>query len=366
MRFDPTTLAQPGVAALTPYQPGKPLRELEREYGIENAVKLASNENPLGPSPAAMLAVRQAVTELNRYPEGNAPDLKAALALHLGISKGQLVLGNGSNEILELLVRVFAGPGRSVVFSRYAFAVYPLLSLAVGATLIEVPDQQWGHDLQAMCAAITEDTRLVFIANPNNPTGTWLAASDLQQFLRAVPEHVIVVLDQAYIEYVQEPDYPECVDWLEEFPQLILTRTFSKVYGLAGLRLGYSLSSPQLADLLNRARQPFNTNHLAQVAATAALGDTEFVARSVELNQQQGQRVCVALAKRGIAYIPSVGNFVSFRMDEAERVCEKLLQQGVIVRPMAGYKMSDYLRLTYGLPDENSRFLQALDQALAE
>jgi len=341
------------------------LRELEREYGIDNAVKLASNENPLGPSPAAIQAVKESVTELNRYPEGNAPDLKAALAHHLGVGEEQLMLGNGSNEILELLVRVFAGPGRSVVFSRFAFAVYPLVSLAAGATLIEVPDQQWGHDLKAMHKAITPDTRLVFIANPNNPTGTWSKAEELRRFLDSVPEHVIVVFDQAYFEYVQEADYPDCIDWLDEFPQLVLTRTFSKIYGLAGLRLGYSLSSPQLADLLNRARQPFNTNHLAQIAALAALSDVDFVARSVVLNQHEGQRVCTALSDRGISYIPSAGNFVSFQVDQAAMICEKLLQQGVIVRPMAGYKMTDYLRLTYGLPVENSRFLQALDQALS-
>ncbi len=365
MIFDPVKLAQPGVASLTPYQPGKPLQELEREYGIREAVKLASNENPLGPSPAAMLAVKEAISELHRYPEGNAPDLKSALARYLGVGVEQLVLGNGSNEILELLVRVFAGPGRAVVFSRYAFAVYPLVSLAAGANLIEVPDRQWGHDLEAMRTAITDDTRLVFIANPNNPTGTWSKARDLRKFLSSVPAHVIVVIDQAYIEYVQEPDYPDAIDWLKEFPQLVLTRTFSKIYGLAGLRLGYSVSSRQLADLLNRARQPFNTNHLAQVAAMAALGDREFVVRSTQLNQQQGQRVCAALAERGISYIPSVGNFVSFEIDQAALVCEKLLRQGVIVRPMAGYKMPDHLRLTYGLPAENERFFQALDQALS-
>jgi len=365
MKFDVTKLAQSGVAGLTPYQPGKPLRELEREYGIDQAIKLASNENPLGPSPAAIQAVKNAVAELNRYPEGNAPDLKSALAKHLGVGTEQLVLGNGSNEILELLVRVFAGPGRSVVFSRYAFAVYPLVSLAAGASLIEVPDQRWGHDLEAMYSAITDDTRLVFIANPNNPTGTWSRRDELRQFLSSVPKHVIVVFDQAYIEYVQEPDYPDCIDWLDEFEQLVLTRTFSKIYGLAGLRLGYSLSSPELADLLNRARQPFNTNHLAQIAAIAALGDREFVAQSIELNREQGQRVCAALTARGISYIPSVGNFVSFQVEQAAAVCEKLLQQGVIVRPMAGYKMSDYLRITYGLPAENTRFLDALDHALS-
>ncbi|HED14037.1 MAG TPA: histidinol-phosphate transaminase [Gammaproteobacteria bacterium] len=364
MTFDPITLAQPSIVSLTPYQPGKPLRELEREYGIEDAVKLASNENPLGPSPAAVQAIKAAVTELNRYPEGNAPDLKMALAQHHGVTMDQLVLGNGSNEILELLVRVFAGQGRSVVFSRYAFAVYPLVSLAVGATLIEVPDQRWGHDLEAMRAAITDDTRLVFIANPNNPTGTWSKADELRRFMRSLPTHVIAVVDQAYIEYVQEEEYPDCIDWLQAFPQLVLTRTFSKIYGLAGLRLGYSLSSAQLADLLNRARQPFNTNYLAQIAAVAALGDDEFVVRSVELNQREGRRVCAALTERGISYIPSVANFVSFQVEQAAVICEKLLQQGVIVRPMAGYKMPEYLRLTYGLSTENSRFLRALDQAL--
>jgi histidinol-phosphate aminotransferase len=358
---DALALAVAGVRGLAPYQPGKPIEELEREYGVRNAIKLASNENPLGPSPRALEAARAALTDLARYPDGNGFILKRALAARHGVDISQITLGNGSNDILEFAARAFVGAGDEVVFSAHAFAVYPIVTQAVGGRAVVTAAKNWGHDLRAMCAAINERTRLVFIANPNNPTGTWLGKAELETFLADLPARVVVVLDEAYFEYVQETDYPDGAKWLGRLPNLIVARTFSKAYGLAGLRVGYGLSSSAMADVLNRVRQPFNVNSVALVAASAALDDVEHVQRTVRANAEGMQQLTDGFRALGLDYIPSVGNFVCVDLGrQAMPVYEALLREGVIVRPVANYGMPNHLRVTVGLPEENTRFLAAL------
>ena len=360
------SLAVPGVLGLHPYQPGKPLSELEREYGITDAVKLASNENPLGPSPKALAAIRAGLTETARYPDGNGFALKAALSGKLGVQSGQITLGNGSNDVLDLIARAFLGPGREAVFSQYAFVVYPIAVQAVGAVAKVAPARDFGHDLVAMRARVGPDTRVVFIANPNNPTGTWLTRGTLEAFIADLPDHVVCVVDEAYFEYVREPDYPDALAWLDRFPRLIVTRTFSKAYGLAGLRVGYGVSSPEIADLLNRVRQPFNVNVAALEGALAALDDEAHLEKAIAVNNEGLQVLGAALRDLGIAYIPSVGNFITADMGRpAAGVYEALLKEGVIVRPVANYGMPDHLRISVGLPHENERLIFALKKVLA-
>jgi len=362
--MDPVELAAPGVRGLTPYQPGKPIEALAREYGLTDVIKLASNENPLGPS-ARALAALASPGDLARYPDGSGHELKQALARHLSVAPDALTLGNGSNDVLELVVRAFATPAHEVVYSQYGFAVYPLAAAAVGAQGIEVPARDFGHDLEAMARAITPRTRVVFIANPNNPTGTWLAAAQLEAFLSGLPPTVIAVVDEAYFEYVEEPDYPDCVRWIERFPRLVVTRTFSKAYGLAGLRVGYAVSDPAVADLLNRVRQPFNVNTPGQLAAHAALGDEEHIARSRALNAAGLRAIGEGLARIGCPLIPSIGNFITFDTGRpAGAVYEGLLRRGVIVRPLGNYGLPNHLRVTVGLAAENARFLEALAAVL--
>ncbi|MDR1936096.1 MAG: histidinol-phosphate transaminase [Candidatus Accumulibacter sp.] len=353
----------PYVRAISPYQPGKPITQLSRELGIpaERIVKLASNENPLGMSPKAKAALQAAVSTLERYPDDF--DLKAAVAAHTGFGAERIVLGNGSNDLLDIAARVFLAPGRSTIFSQHAFAVYPLASLTAGAELIAVPARDFGHDIEAMLAAVRPDTRLVWIANPNNPTGTFLAHARIGAFLRALPGDVVVVIDEAYNEYLPAGVEGDSKDYLGEFPNLVITRTFSKIYGLAGLRVGYALTSAAIADLMNRVRQPFNCNNLALAAAAAALGDDEFVARSQRVNRAGMEQLTAGFRRLGFEFIPSYGNFVTFRAGDAAAVNEKLLRQGVIVRPIAGYGMPEWLRVTIGAEAENRRFLQALESA---
>ena len=361
MNFEAMKLATPGVQGLSPYQPGKPIEELEREYGVKNAVKLASNENPLGPSPLALAAARAALADIHRYPDGNGFVLKNALARKLGVQAGCITVGNGSNDILELLARAFVQPRNEVVFSEHAFAVYPIVTRAVGATPVVTRARDWGHDLAAMRAAVNARTRLVFIANPNNPTGTWLKAGELESFIQAMPPHVLVAVDEAYFEYVGAPEYPDTVAWTGKYPNLVATRTFSKIYGLAGLRVGYGVSSPEVADILNRVRQPFNVNSIALAAAAAALGDEAHVARALKNNQEGMRQLTRGFTELGLGYIPSVGNFVCVDFGRpAAPVYERLLREGVIVRPVANYGMPNYLRVTVGLPEENERFINAL------
>lgn len=349
------------VAGMTPYQPGKPIEELARELGLSDIVKLASNENPRGPGPAVRAALDRAAGDLSRYPDGSGYRLKAALSEHLAVPPGQITLGNGSNDVLELAARVAVSPGTEGIVDEHAFVVYPLAVAAAHGTLVTVPSRQWGHDLDGMRSRITDATRIVFIANPNNPTGTWVTEAELSAFLDAVPRSVWVVLDEAYCEYVSEPDYPDGIRLLARYPNLVVTRTFSKIHGLAGLRIGYGVSTPDFADLMNRIRQPFNTSSLALAAAEAALGDREFVATSRALNDAGMRQLTDGLDTLGFGRIPSIGNFVTFHCGrEAMPLYEALLHQGVIVRPVANYGMPRHLRVSVGLPEENERFLRAL------
>jgi len=359
-----TDCALPYVRAISPYQPGKPITELAREMGlpVESIVKLASNENPLGMSPKAKKAVEAAINGIERYPDQF--DLIKALATSTGVDNAQVVLGNGSNDVLDLIARVFLAPGRSAVFAQHAFAVYPLATLSAGGELIAVPAKAYGHDLDAMRAAIRPDTRIVWIANPNNPTGTFLPYPAVRAFLEAVPADVIVVLDEAYNEYLPPAERQDTAAWLRDFPNLVITRTFSKIYGLAGLRVGYALASAAVADLMNRVRQPFNVNNLALAGALAALDDHVFVAESYELNRRGMEQIVAGLKRLGLEHIPSHGNFVTFRVEAAASVNQKLLQKGVILRPIGGYGMPDWLRVTIGTEPENARFLTALEQVL--
>ncbi len=360
-------LAPDYIHAIAPYQPGKPVSELARELGLDpdSIIKLASNENPLGVSPLAMRALRQALADIARYPDGNGFELKQALSRRYGVDMAQIVLGNGSNDVLELAARAFLAPGSAAVYSQHSFAVYPLATQSIGATGIEVPACDFAHDPGAMLKAVSPHTRLVFIANPNNPTGTLIRSAELHAFLGALPPAVMVVLDEAYNEYLPADLRADSVGWLREFQNLIITRTFSKVYGLAGLRVGYAFAHASVADLMNRVRQPFNVNSLALAAATAGLDDTEFVRRSFELNQAGMRRVTRGLAELGLSYIPSFGNFVCFKVRDAGGVFQRLLERGVIVRPVASYGMPDYLRVTIGLESENERFLESLRLSLS-
>ena len=354
------------IRAIAPYQPGKPISELAREMGLDERkiIKLASNENPLGVSPKAKAAIRKALKEVGRYPDGNAFDLRAALSRRYGVPQECIVVGNGSNDLLELVAGAFLAPGRAAVYSQHAFAVYPLATEARGARGIVVPAKNYGHDLAAMLAAITPETRVVFIANPNNPTGTLLRGGELEAFLSAAPRDVAVVIDEAYTEYLPPEVRYDSVAWLKRHRNLVVTRTFSKAYGLAGLRVGFALMHADVADLLNRVRQPFNVNSLALAAATAALADRSFVAESTKLNRSGMRRLEQGFRSLGLEFIPSYANFLSFRVPQAGAVYEKLLRQGVIVRSVAGYGMPDHLRVTVGLPAENERFLKALRTVL--
>ena len=360
-------LAPEWIRAIAPYQPGKPISELERELGITGIVKLASNENPLGASKAAVAAMQEALKTIALYPDGNGFDLKDALAKRYAVEHAQIVLGNGSNDLLELAARAFLKQGDKTVYSAHAFAVYALATQAVGATGITVPAQAFGHDLEAMReTAVREQAKMVFVANPNNPTGTFLSGAALLSFMRALPANILVVLDEAYNEYLPAALRYDSVSWLKEFPNLIVSRTFSKAYGLAGLRVGYALMHPQVADMLNRVRQPFNVNSVALAAATAALADTAFVQETFALNQAGMTQITDGLRKLGLEYIESYGNFVSFRIAGAGRMFRRLLELGVIVRPIANYDMADWLRVSIGLPEENEKFLSALQQAMGE
>ena len=360
-------IINPNIAGLTPYQPGKPIDEVTRELGLNSVVKLASNENPRGPGQRVRDAIMEASDQLSLYPDGSAYRLKQALAERLGVGPDQLTVGNGSNDVLDLAARISITPGAETLVSEHAFVVYRLATACAGGTLVEVPAREFGTDLTAMQAAITDATAIVFIANPNNPTGTWVGESALVDFLDAVPREVWVVLDEAYLEYVEESAYPNGVKLLDRYPNLIVTRTFSKIYGLAALRIGYAVSSPEAADLMNRARQPFNANSLAMAAALAALEDEAFVAESRRLNREGMRQVVAGLEALGLAHIPSVGNFVSFDVGcPAAQAFDALLKQGVIVRPVAEYGLAQHLRVTVGVADQNERFLAALARVLPE
>lgn len=359
-----TNLAPDYIRAIAPYQGGKPITELAREMGLqpENIIKLASNENPLGISPKAEFAIQEALLDIARYPDGNSFALRDAVSKKFNVAPEQIVFGNGSNDILELAARAFLTVGCETIYSQHAFAVYPLVTQATGATGVVVPAKDFGHDLRAMLTAITSKTRMIFVANPNNPTGTLLGKDELLAFLTQVPKNVLVVLDEAYDEYLSVAHKSEAINWLGEFENLIISRTFSKAYGLAGLRVGFGLMHADVADMMNRVRQPFNVNSVAQAAAVASLTDDDFVERSYALNQAGMLQLTQGLQKLGLDYIPSYANFVSFKVADAAIVNKKLLQNGVIVRPIANYEMPDYLRVSIGLFSENARFLEVLEQ----
>lgn len=360
-------LVNANIANLQPYIPGKPIEELQRELGLDKIIKLASNENPLGSSPLASQAVRACADELSIYPDGSCYNLKLALAKHLQIQAENLTIGNGSDTLFPLIAQCFVPAGQSILISEYSFISYSLTAKIAQANLIQAPTKDYGCDLQAMLDHIQADVRVIFIANPNNPTGTWLCERKLIEFLNELPQNIIVVLDEAYYEYacIQENTYPNSLELLQLYPNLIITRTFSKAYGLAGLRVGYAISHPEVADYLNRVRKPFNVSSAAQVAACAALEDQEFVKQSIEINKQGKQQWYPALEKLELNYLDSPGNFLTVDLQrDAKPVYQDLLQQGVIVRPLANYNMPQHLRISIGLPEENSIAIQALTQSL--
>jgi histidinol-phosphate aminotransferase len=375
MSCDFLSLANPGVQKLHPYQAGKPTDELERELGISNIVKLASNENPLGLSDSVKVALQKELAELTRYPDANGYYLKKALADKYTVNIDQVTLGNGSNDLLELVARAFVSGEHEVIFSEHAFVVYPIVTQAIGATAVVVPAEDYGHDLVAMADAITEKTKLIFIANPNNPTGTFLEQDELKTFLKKVPADVLVVLDEAYFEYVVPSRRGNAIAWIVEFPNLIVSRTFSKAYGLAGLRVGYAISNPDIANILNRVRQPFNCNALALKAAETVLSDTEYLQNSISLNNEGMAYLSDFFTENNLEFIASMGNFITVNVGlsgvhkssnqmSGDEVYQALLQEGVIVRPVTGYGLPNHLRISIGTSNENQRFIAALSKVL--
>jgi histidinol-phosphate aminotransferase len=360
------------VRAIAPYQAGKPISEVAREFGLDEAsiVKLASNENPFGVPESAKKAMAEAAAELGRYPDANGFELKAALSKRYDVPADWITLGNGSNDILEIAAHAFVQRGQAVVYSQYSFAVYALAAQGVGARGIVVPAKDYGHDLDAMAAAIDAETKLVYIANPNNPTGTFIPAAEIEAFLAKVPASVVVVLDEAYNEYLEQKDQFESTQWVRRFPNLVVSRTFSKAYGLAGLRVGFAIAQPAVTDLMNRIRQPFNVNSLAQAAAIAALNDKAFLEKGAENNRAGYRQLTAAFDELKLEYVPSHGNFVLVKVGEDEgagaRVNIALLKQGVIVRPVGAYGLPQWLRISIGLPEENARFIEALREALKQ
>ncbi|MGA1236423.1 MAG: histidinol-phosphate transaminase [Limisphaerales bacterium] len=355
------------LANLPVYQPGRPVEEVARELGLDPAgvIKLASNENSLGPSPKAVAAMQDAVGRVHEYPDGSAFHLKRLLAERVGVSLSNLVLGNGSNEVLEFVAHACISPGSEVVVSQYCFAVYPIVTHLMGGSLVTVPARDYGHDLGRMLDAITDRTRVVFVANPNNPTGTHIPADEVESFLERVPSSVLVVMDEAYIEYLDDPlDLVPRVRSGEQ-PNLLLTRTFSKIYGLAGLRLGYGIGAPEVVSVLEKVRQPFNINLVAQAGAMAALDDSEHTEKTRRNNSAEMRWFEQQLGDLSLVWVPSRANFLLVKVGEGGRVFDRMQRDGVIVRPMGGYGLPEWVRISIGLPEENQRCLQALRAALA-
>jgi histidinol-phosphate aminotransferase len=352
------------IRSLIPYEPGKPIEEVEREYGIADSVKLASNENPLGPSPKALAAMRNRLDQLHLYPDGDCYYLKNRLAKRLGVAAEQVMFGNGSNEIIELAARTFLRPGDEAVMAEQAFVVYQLIVQAVGAKSKQVPLKNFTHDLAAVASAITSNTRIVFLANPNNPTGTIYRRQEWEEFLRELSPHVLLIVDEAYFEYVQDADYPDSLRYHDTGRAILTLRTFSKLYGLAGLRVGYGIAPKEIISLMQRVRQPFNVNAVAQWAALAALDDHEHVQRSLAMNASGLEYLAGEFNKLGLDFVPSQGNFVLLRVGKGQQVFTELLKRGVIVRPMGGYKFPEHVRVTVGSESENRKFIAALGQVM--
>lgn len=359
-------VANEGVKSLSPYQAGKPIEELERELGITNIVKLASNENPFGFPESAKQAIIAQLDDLTRYPDANGFNLKMAVSKKFGVEPNQVTLGNGSNDLIELFAHTFASEKDEIIYSQYAFIVYPLITKAINATAREIPAKNWGHDLDAFLAAINEKTKLIYIANPNNPTGNFLTEAEVDSFLAQVPSHIIVVLDEAYTEFTAEDERLDSFGLMKKYPNLVVSRSLSKAYGLAGLRIGYAVSNPEISDLLNRVRQPFNCNSLALASAVAVMNDDAFVAKVAENNCNEMKRYEAFCQENNLEYIPSKGNFITIDFKRpAAPIYDALLREGVIVRPIAGYGMPNHLRISIGLPEENDRFFKALLKVLA-
>ncbi|WP_293731468.1 histidinol-phosphate transaminase [uncultured Actinobacillus sp.] len=357
--------ANQGVQSLSPYQAGKPIEELERELGITNIIKLASNENPFGFPESAKKAICAQLDELTRYPDSNGFELKQAISQKFKVNPEQITLGNGSNDLLELVAHTFASEQDEIIYSQYAFIVYPLVTKAINAIAREIPAKNWGHDLNGFLAAINEKTKLIYIANPNNPTGNFLTEAEIDAFLAKVRSDIIVVLDEAYTEFTAVDERVDSFGLLNKYPNLVVSRSLSKAYGLAGLRIGYAVSSPEIADLFNRVRQPFNVNSLALASAIAVMNDDAFVQKVAENNRQELQRYEAFCQQYGLEYIPSKGNFITIDFKQpAAPIYDALLREGVIVRPIAGYGMPNHLRISIGLPEENARLFKALVKVL--
>ncbi|MCW5589956.1 MAG: histidinol-phosphate transaminase [Legionellales bacterium] len=358
-------LAHPSIRQLKPYVPGKPISELQRELGLSDIIKLASNENPLGPSPLAIAAATAALKTVQLYPDGSGYALKQALSQHLAIKPAQITLGSASDNIIALILQAFTGPDTDIIVAEFGFGMYSIIGRGFQTQPIMVKSQAFGHDLKAMALAITPRTKVIFIANPNNPTGTWNTEEELTTLLESVPSDILVVVDEAYFEYVNQPTYPRTIALQQQYDNLIILRTFSKAYGLAGLRIGYGISHPDIADIFNRIRLPFNINAPAEAAAIAALSDQHHVQQVVALNLQEYQRVTQTLTQLGLNYIPSVANFVTIEFAEnAEIIFQSLLKRGIIVRPLTPYNMPRHLRVSIGTPEQNERLLNELSQII--
>jgi len=366
MTIDVRQLVPDYIRGLAPYPPGMPIEELEREYGVYDSIKLASNENPLGPSPKAIAAIERALPNLHRYPDGNCFYLKRALAKKLGVSPEALIIGNGSNEIIELAVRTFMQPGDEAVIADQAFAIYRIVVQAAGGVGRIVPLRSFTHDLEAMAEAVSPNTRMVFLANPNNPTGTIFRRRQWDDFIVSLPAHVIVVMDEAYFEFVDDREYPDSLAYHRPGRLLITLRTFSKIYGLAALRVGFGVAQPELIEVMNRVRQPFNVSSLAQVAALAALDDDEHVMRTRACNREGMEYLRRECERVGLEVVPSWANFVMVRVGSGARVYDALLRLGVIVRPMGVYGFPEYVRITVGTATENTRCMAALEQVVRQ
>ena len=365
MNLDIRALANDSVKNLRPYQPGKPISELQRELGIQDVIKLASNENPVRFTPVVKQAIDQAIADINLYPDGASFQLKERLSEQLQVTSSQLTLGNGSDEIFTLALRAFAKPNEEIIVSQYSFAAYAIAARAMGVSVVEVAAKNWGSDLDAIASRVSSKTKIIFIANPNNPTGTWCNKDDLLSFLQDIPERVIIVIDQAYLEYMDDVNYPDASMWLDSYPNLIVTRTFSKAYSLAGLRIGYGISSPEIADLLNRLRLPFNVNSLAQVAASAVLLEPQHLQNTLQENSRAMDLWQQALDKLSLKYITKTCNFFTVDMQRnGEEVYKSMLQEGVIIRPLTAYKMPNHCRISMGKGVENQRAIVALAKVI--
>lgn len=366
MSFDITPLVHPGVLSLQPYQSGKAITECQREYGIDHFVRLSSNENPLGMSPKVQAALNDAIAECAAYPDCHAYDLKKALSQHLQVDPQQLILGNGSEEIIKMLMQVFLLHDKEVLIPEYAFIAYKLAAKSLNLPFREIPHKNYGVDVDGILNTLTDKTRMVILANPCNPTGCYLPTAEFERLLKALPSHVLLVCDEAYYEYVLEADYPQTLSYLKDYPHLIITRTFSKAYGLAGVRVGYAIAHPDIAELVNRIRLPFNVNVLAQKAAIAALSDQEFVRKTVLTNEAGKRQLMAGLAELGLEYFPSFGNYLLVKLNgPGKDLFEALLKEGIITRPLVPYGLINYLRISIGLESENAACLAALSKILA-